>query len=83
MEDNSIILNWEKYPQNKPKNCGKCLVELQEQKSLGLCNWLWLVNWNYIDNKWKDFAGENDIKHGAIVKSFIEDKYLWQKGELK
>ena len=51
MKDNSIILNWKKYPQNKPKNCGKCLIKLQEPGSLGLWKWLWFANWNCIDNK--------------------------------
>ena len=70
-------LVWLLYPDHKPKDCGKCLVELSYQGSLGLNKYLWLCNWNCIDNKWEDFAGCDDIKQGASVSRFIEDKYLW------
>ena len=72
-----VRLNWKSYPDEKPLYCGKCLVELHSQGDLGLNKYLWFANWNYIEKKWEDFFGCNDIESGTVVKRFIEDKYLW------
>jgi hypothetical protein len=70
-------LNWKPYPKHKPVDCGKCLVELWYQHDLGLQKYLWFVNWNCLDEVWEDFSGSDDIKKGAVVKKFVEDKFLW------
>lgn len=72
-----VMLHWKSYPENRPSDCGKCLVELHYQSDLGLNKYLWLVNWNCINSTWEDFAGCDDIQKGAIVRRFIEDKNLW------
>lgn len=64
---------WNKYPENKPTKDGTCIVILYFQNDLGLSKYTWCVDWNEDQQRFRDFAGCNDIKKGAQVKYFMEE----------
>lgn len=64
-----IRKKWRKYPNDKPKSEGKCLVELHYQDDLGLQKFMWCVYWD--GSEFRDYGGNTDISEGAKVKWFI------------
>lgn len=67
-------MEWLKYPENKPTTENKCIVIIEEQTDLALSRYMWCLWWD--GERFRDYAGDEIMCKGAIVKYFIEAKDL-------